>query len=94
MTSTTTDLELRFAPTVLQDWQRSDAYHNSFLIPEDEVLANALKNSGDNGLPDISVSAAQGKFLKLLVLSIGARRILEIGTLGGHVFAAFHGTPS
>jgi predicted O-methyltransferase YrrM len=82
--SYTTDLELRFAPTTMQDWERSDTYHNSFLISKDDVLEAALKNNFDNGLPDISVTAAQGKFLKLLALSIGAKRILEVGTLGGY----------
>lgn len=74
----------------MQDWERSDTYHNSFLISKDDVLEAALKNNFDNGLPDISVTAAQGKFLKLLALSIGAKRILEVGTLGGHVSAVLH----
>jgi predicted O-methyltransferase YrrM len=75
--------QARKAPTSQEDWTRSDVYHNSFLIPKDEALEKALKHSRDEGLPEIAVSAAQGKYLKLLALSIGAKRILEVGTLGG-----------
>ncbi|KAL4065165.1 O-methyltransferase-domain-containing protein [Scleroderma yunnanense] len=61
-----------------------EEYQNSFLIRPDDGLEGALKHCEENGLPKISVSAAQGKLLKLLALSIGAKRILEIGTLGGY----------
>ncbi|KAF8152997.1 O-methyltransferase-domain-containing protein [Crassisporium funariophilum] len=71
-------------PTTLEDWERSDLYHNSFLINNDHSLDAAVKNSKDQGLPDIAVSAAQGKFLNLLAKSISAKRILEVGTLGGY----------
>ncbi|KAJ6545459.1 O-methyltransferase family 3 protein [Mycena capillaripes] len=70
--------------TTPEDWSRSDQYHNSFLHTEDEILSAALKNSTANGLPEIAVSAAQGKFLNLLASSIGAKKILEVGTLGGY----------
>jgi predicted O-methyltransferase YrrM len=70
--------------TTPEDWARSDQYHNSFLLTEDEILDAALKNSSANGLPEIAVSAAQGKFLNLLASSIGAKKILEVGTLGGY----------
>lgn len=73
----------RFIPTNVTDWGKSDKYHNSFLIPDDPILDNARQNSAANGLPDIAVSAAQGKFLSLHARAIGARRILEVGTLGG-----------
>ena len=66
-------------------WSRSDLYHNSFLIPEDESLDYARKNSDDSGLPSIDVTAAQGKLLNLIARSINAKRILEVGTLGGCV---------
>jgi predicted O-methyltransferase YrrM len=72
-----------FIPTKREDWARSDIYHNSFLLEQDEALDFALRNSNANGLPQIAVSAAQGKFLMLLASSIGAKRILEVGTLGG-----------
>ncbi|KAH7911889.1 O-methyltransferase [Hygrophoropsis aurantiaca] len=68
----------------LPDWIRSDEYHNSFLIRTDEGLAHARQHSTKQGLPDIAVSAAQGKLLKLLAQSISAKSILEVGTLGGY----------
>ncbi|KAJ7052056.1 O-methyltransferase family 3 protein [Mycena amicta] len=70
--------------TTVEDWARNDAYHNSFLHSADAELAWVLKNSTDKGLPEIAVSAAQGKLLNLLVRSIGAKRVLEVGTLGGY----------
>ncbi|KAF8315713.1 O-methyltransferase family 3 protein [Clavulina sp. PMI_390] len=73
-----------FAPTTLADWARSDEYHNSFLIRPDEALQAALEHSEKSGLPSIAVSTAQGKFLKLLVQSLGAKKVLEVGTLGGY----------
>ncbi|KAI5123296.1 hypothetical protein M0805_009317 [Coniferiporia weirii] len=78
-------LEPNAYPTFLgpEDWAKSDEYHNRFLIPEDPVIEAAVQNSVANGLPDIAVSAAQGKFLHLLARSISAKRILEVGTLGG-----------
>ncbi|KAJ3874206.1 O-methyltransferase family 3 protein [Lentinula edodes] len=70
--------------TTIEDWARSDVYHNSFLIPQDSVLDAALKNSAANGLPEIAVSVSQGKFLQLHARAIQAKRILEVGTLGGY----------
>lgn len=64
-------------------WTKTDVYHNSFLIPKDEVLNKIVENNKANGLRDIAVTAAQGKFLHLLARSIGAKKILEVGTLGG-----------
>ena len=66
-----------------EDWARSDKYHNSFLIPKDDVLDAVVRNNEEQGLPNIAVSKAQGKFLHLLAKSIVAKRILEVGTLGG-----------
>lgn len=76
---------MAFAPTDMKDWVRSDAYHNRFLIPSDDVLITTLRTSEQNGLPPHAVSEAQGKFLNLLARTIRARRILEVGTLGGCV---------
>ena len=70
-------------PQLDAEWTRSDLYHNSFLIPYDEALAFARKNSDENGLPEMAVTPAQGKILNLYAKSIGAKRILEVGTLGG-----------
>jgi predicted O-methyltransferase YrrM len=54
------------------------------LVGPDPALDGALEASRAAGLPDIAVAPNQGKLLHLLALSIGARRILEIGTLGGY----------
>ncbi len=78
-------LPTQFKPTTVEDWTRSDLYHNTFLIPHDEANEVAKRNSDANDLPEIAVSAAQGKFLSLLARSVGAKRILEVGTLGGYV---------
>ncbi|KAI0781017.1 O-methyltransferase family 3 protein [Trametes elegans] len=67
------------------NWVRSDDFHASFLIPYDETLDHALKNAAESGLPaDIAVHAGQGKLLNLLTRTIGAKRVLEVGTLGGY----------
>jgi predicted O-methyltransferase YrrM len=70
---------------VAQDsWTAVDEYVSGLLAPHDEALAAALRASEDAGLPAIQVSPPQGKLLQLLALSIGARSILEFGTLGGY----------
>jgi predicted O-methyltransferase YrrM len=56
---------------------------DSTLIGEDPALSAALESSNAAGLPRIAVSAQQGKFLCLLAGAMQARRILELGTLGG-----------
>ncbi len=65
-------------------WTSVDDYINGLLIPSDPALEQALKASAEAGLPAIQVSAAQGKLLYLLARAMNARRILEIGTLGGY----------
>jgi len=65
-------------------WDRVDTYIGEKLIGDDPVLAATLAHNAENGLPPIDVSAAQGKMLYLLAQMAGARRILEIGTLGGY----------
>ncbi len=65
-------------------WNDVDAYFDSQLIPADAALQAALAASTKAGLPDIQVTASQGKLLHLLALAVGAKRILEIGTLGGY----------
>lgn len=69
---------------VLETFTKSEQYHNSFLIRPNEELEHVSKHSAENGLPPIAVSASQGKFLKLVALAIGAKRVLEVGTLGGY----------
>lgn len=65
-------------------WVRTDHYLAGELLSEDPVLDRALAANAAAGLPAIDVSPLQGKFLYLLAKLIGARRILEIGTLGGY----------
>lgn len=72
-------------PTTYEDWKLSDDYHNARLIKPDDTLTGAQIRAQDGGLPPISVSAAQGKYLHLLAKSIGAKKVVEVGTLGGYV---------
>ena len=65
-------------------WTRVDAYIADGLIPPDPALDAALAANAAAGLPAIDVSPAQGKLLHILARMVGARRILEIGTLGGY----------
>lgn len=60
-----------------------DAFLDSTVVGDDPALTAALEASSAAGLPPIAVSVQQGKFLSLLAGAVGARRILEIGTLGG-----------
>ncbi len=65
-------------------WATVDEYLTDLLAPSDDVLKTALRASENAGLPPIQVTATQGKLLHLLARMMGARRILEIGTLGGY----------
>ncbi|MEU5156825.1 O-methyltransferase [Glycomyces sp. NPDC021274] len=65
-------------------WTEVDAFLSSLLVGEDDTLAEATAAAQRAGLPPISVSAAQGKLLYLLAKTLGAKRVLEIGTLGGY----------
>ena len=65
-------------------WAEIDAYLERAMLEPDPALADALAASDAGGLPSIAVSAVQGAFLQVLAFGVGARRILEIGTLGGY----------
>ncbi len=65
-------------------WTAVDRYINGLFAPNDDALDAALRDSSAAGLPAIHVSPCQGKMLHLLARALGARRILEIGTLGGY----------
>jgi caffeoyl-CoA O-methyltransferase len=65
-----------------------DAYIEGLFAPRDEALEAALKESRRAALPEIQVSPNEGVLLGLLAQMVGARRILEIGTLGG--YSAIH----
>lgn len=64
-------------------WNRVDEYLTGVFVGDDPG-ADALRASAAAGLPAIHVSPNQAQFLSILARSIGARRILEIGTLGGY----------
>ena len=69
----------------MQDlWTRVDEYFGARLVAGDDGLDAALAANRKAGLPPIDVTPLQGKFLDLLVRISGARRVLEIGTLGGY----------
>ena len=61
-----------------------DQYLSGLFAPHDTALQNALTASTAAGLPEIQVSATQGKFLHMMARLMKARTILEIGTLGGY----------
>ncbi|MFZ3377867.1 MAG: O-methyltransferase [Chthoniobacterales bacterium] len=65
-------------------WNRVDEFLSNKLGTSDPVLEAALRASAEAGLPAIQVSANQGRLLQLLAQTQGARRILEMGTLGGY----------
>lgn len=65
-------------------WKSVDDLIAEKLVPPDPVLESILAANADAGLPAIDVSPAQGKLLHLLARMIGAKRVLEIGTLGGY----------
>lgn len=65
-------------------WSRVDDYIEATLLGHDAVLDAALDASRKAGLPEIAVSPAQGRLLALYVTMLRAKRVLEIGTLGGY----------
>jgi predicted O-methyltransferase YrrM len=65
-------------------WAEVDEYVSGLLAPQDEVLEAALKAGVDAGLPEIQVSPPQAGLLEILARSIGARTVLEFGTLAGY----------
>jgi predicted O-methyltransferase YrrM len=67
-----------------ETWTGVDEYFSSLFVGSDSALSLALSASTEAGLPEIAVAPNQGKLLHLLVRMCGARRVLEIGTLGGY----------
>ena len=61
-----------------------DHYISELLAPEDKVLQETIKSLDDAEMPQISVTANQGKFLQVIALMCNAKRVLELGTLGGY----------
>ncbi len=67
-----------------EQWSAVDEYVAGLLAPHDSALDAALSASEAAGLPAIQVSPPQGKLLNLLARSVGAKAILEFGTLAGY----------
>lgn len=65
-------------------WTAIDEYFSDQLHGDDPALEAALAASDEAGLPQINVAPNQGKLLMLLALMTGAKRVLEVGTLGGY----------
>lgn len=65
-------------------WRAADEYLSDLLVGHDPDLERALDAQRAAGMPDIEVAPVAGKLLNLLVRISGARRVLEIGTLGGY----------
>ena len=63
---------------------RIDSYVEGLFAPPNAALEGAMRRSREARLPEIQVSPAEGTLLRLLAEIAGARRILEIGTLGGY----------
>lgn len=61
-----------------------DSYITSLFAPQDLALTETLAEMENEGVRRINVSASEGKLLQVLALTVGAKRILEIGTLGGY----------
>lgn len=70
--------------TYTDKWQAVDDYIDNLFIGDDDELNALLEACAKADMPPIQVSAAQGKMLYLLARVRGAKRILEIGTLGGY----------
>ncbi|SPO06534.1 related to caffeoyl-coa o-methyltransferase [Cephalotrichum gorgonifer] len=66
------------------DWAKVDSYFTDLLAPADSALEASLEANANGGLPAYDVSPMQGKMLALFVTMTGAKRVLEIGTLGGY----------
>jgi predicted O-methyltransferase YrrM len=66
------------------EWEAVDRYFAHQLVGEDDALAEARRASRAAGLPEHEVASNQAKLLSLLCRMIGARRVLEFGTLGGY----------
>lgn len=65
-------------------WTAIDRYLGDLLAPSDEKLDSAIEANRKARLPAIDVSPLLGKFLHILVQMTKAKRVLEIGTLGGY----------
>jgi predicted O-methyltransferase YrrM len=67
-----------------ETWTAIDSFIAATILNDDEALREAVEAAETAGLPSIQVSPPQGKLLQLLVRLVGAKRVLEFGTLGGY----------
>lgn len=65
-------------------WNAVDKYLQEHFIAEDALMKAAVDEQQAAGMPEIQVSPTEGKFLQMLARAMGAKKILEIGTLGGY----------
>jgi caffeoyl-CoA O-methyltransferase len=65
-------------------FEKVDHYINEMLVKEDDALLKVESSIAENNIPSISISPNQGKFLHILARLIGAKKILEVGTLAGY----------
>ena len=65
-------------------WNDVEHWIRERIVPHDEALAATVERSESGGLPSIQVDPPMGKLLNLFARMVGARRVLEIGTLGGY----------
>lgn len=68
----------------LEIFEQVDNYIRELLAPEDKALKDTITSLESEGIPQISVSANQGKFLQVMAKLVNAQKILELGTLGGY----------
>lgn len=67
-----------------QLFEKVDTYISNLVAPEDEILRETIASLDKASMPQISVTATQGKFLQLMLLTCKAKRVLELGTLGAY----------
>ena len=67
-----------------ETWTAVDEYYQELIIKPDPRFEKILEVSNKEGLPTIQIPPSLGAFLELLVRGMGAKRVLEIGTLGGY----------
>ena len=65
-------------------WTQVDEYLESHLVAQDRDAARVLAAQREAGLPDIALSPVEARLLEVLARSIGARTVVEFGTLGGY----------
>jgi predicted O-methyltransferase YrrM len=72
------------AEPTAETWRAVDTYFSDTLVGHDPALEATVADQNAAGMPSIEVAPVNGKFIHLLARMSGARRVLEIGTLGGY----------